>query len=265
MRPSTLSSCLVLALALAAAPARAGETVWSAPPYEHNGVVVNAKSITLSGKGKLWFKLSVINNGEKPLVIDPNGLQVKLPDGRQVARVKGMFDSVGGKHGAVVLGPGVAGDINAEFMVGTPTKATLVFASATLGGAPAKLPDLVVKPAGGAWSAPAYSHNGVKIFVTDAKLDGEDFEIKMNVLNDGAEMLYIDRAQISARLPDGSAVPRKGGVFESKAPLSVGPHLSQEVECTFKKVGQPASLEIALDGLFAGAKKPKLPSLHVAP
>ena len=252
----------VATLSLLASTARA-EDEWGSLPYTEKGITINPKAVRLSSKGKLWFKLQFINQTELPLVVDPDGLQVKLPDGRLVARSKGLFDKVGSAHSTQTIAPGISGEINAEYMVGKPAKANLVLAGCSLGGKPARLPDYVVKPAGGDLVAKEYNHKGLRINVLSASPSGENISIKLSFLNDTDKLLFVNRDQIPLQLPDGSTIERSKGLFDKKTPIQIGPHLAAEVSFDYKKIGKPAKVELVLAGIYQNSDHPTLPNLVI--
>jgi hypothetical protein len=126
--------------------ALAGEMVYSAEPYSHDGITVNAQQIFLK-KGKIWFKLLVINGTDKLLMIDKNQIMCRLPDGRTLAREVSVFAGHGTPH---EVAPGLSHPLYVEYKIGDlPLQAKLQFDHGfILGGKPIVLPEYVASPLG---------------------------------------------------------------------------------------------------------------------
>ena len=137
----------VVALVLAAsALAFAGEIAYSAVPYDHDKVTVNAEKIWLKGD-KVWFKLRVMNGTDKVLIFDKEQIQAKLPDGRVLSRARSIF--AGQAKPSTVL-PGGSQPLWVEYVIGkTPLSVSLLFSHGfVLDGKPLALPDFAANPTG---------------------------------------------------------------------------------------------------------------------
>jgi hypothetical protein len=254
---AAFAACLALA-----APARAKDS-WAVPPYDNNGLNIDAKEVVVKA-GKIWFKLNFVNNTGKELGINPDQFQLKTPDGRTATRVKGMLDSRA--HGAKIVPPGAGERLDFEFLINDGNKkATLSLANGlTVGGKPVKFPDLVALPGDAEWSAGAYSHNNVTIRVKSASMNKEDIEMELNFMNNSEAPIAIDKDAFHVTLPDGSTVDREKGLADKfkKAVSVIAAHRSDDVSLSFK-VGHPAKVKLQMTGVNAGALN--LPDLVLSP
>lgn len=138
---------LCAGLAGLAGSAEAAEVTYAARPYDHKGVTLNPVRLWLK-KNKLWLRLLVINHTGKLLTIDKAQLQLKLPDGAQIAREAGVFGKYGKPH---YVGPGLSHELNVEFMIGpVPVPVALVLRQGFIvDGRALPLPDYPLSPIGG--------------------------------------------------------------------------------------------------------------------
>lgn len=254
---------VLLAGATAPIPAYARGDAWTTDPYDTKVMSINVKRIGLK-KGKIWFELAIVNKSDdKVLVLDPDRIQAKTPDGRTVSRLKGVFDKWSAKHQAMAIKPNGGEDLSVEYTVGEPRKVALVFNGATLGDKPIKLPDLVARPADLPWVAGEYRHNGVRVTVEDGSLDGESLALKLNILNETAAPLFVDANGFTARLATGETVERVKGMLDKlKKPALIPAHATGSVSLEFK-IGQSPSIALQMGGINSGALN--LPEMKLAP
>lgn len=116
---------LVLSILFSAATALAGETPYTAPPYEDKKVTINAEKIWHKS-GKVWFKLKVVNGTDKPLTYDKEQIQANV-SGKVLSREKSVF---AGTAKAVTLAPALSGDLWVEYKASDTEAVTLLFSKA---------------------------------------------------------------------------------------------------------------------------------------
>jgi len=243
------------------AQARAGSDGWTADPYNQKGLTINTRSIELK-KGKIWFKLQFVNNTDKAMAVDPDSIQARLPDGRSVTRLKGVFDKFSATHNATIVKPYAGADVNIEYDVGEPRRVTLVLNGISIDGKPQKFPDFVARGADGDWAAAPYEHERVKVVVESAQVKGETLSLKLSLINSSDIALYVDANAFAAKLPDGSLVQRAKSLFGGGKPKLIQPHAAGDVSLDFK-VGNAPKVALQMGGVNAGALN--LPELVLEP
>lgn len=142
MRAATIA---LLTGLLLAPPVLAAETSYTAAPYEHLGVVIQADRIFLK-KDKIYFRLRVINNTGKFMMIDKDQFQIQVA-GAALSREKGVF----GKYAKPrLLNPGLSQALDVEFRIGTyPSPVALVLERGiVVDSRPLKLPNFKARPIG---------------------------------------------------------------------------------------------------------------------
>jgi NAD(P)H-hydrate repair Nnr-like enzyme with NAD(P)H-hydrate dehydratase domain len=253
------ASALLLALSAGTAAAR---SVWAASPYDNNGLNVTPKEIDYRS-GKLWFKLNFVNNSDKEMTVNPDQIQCRLPDGRTVTRVKGMFDKL--KHGAVVIPPGAGEMIAMEYLTQQePKKATLAFGNGfSVGGKPTRFPDFVARPSDAEWGASDYNHKKIRVSVVSAQLNKDVFEVTLKFLNDQDGPVVLDTDNFKAKV-EGATHDREKGLKDkfSKQAIVMAPHTAEEISLSFQ-VGNPGKVAITMAGVAGNSLG--LPDLVIEP
>lgn len=128
-----------------ASPVLAATTSYAAAPYDHLGVVIQAERIFLK-KDKIYFRLRVVNNTGKFMLIDKDQFQIQVA-GAVLSREKGVF----GKYAKPrLLNPGLSQALDVEFRIGRyPSPVALVLEHGiVVNSKTLKLPSLKAKPIG---------------------------------------------------------------------------------------------------------------------
>lgn len=246
-----MKKLLIAALLMFAVPAlaRVGADDWVVVPYNQNGLQINSRSVELKS-GKMWIKIQVINNTGQNLIFNPDQIQAKLPDGRSVARDKGVADKHSSIHQGKLIAPGAAEEFAIEYQVGDPAKVALSLQTGVMVNAkPARFPDFVMTRPDKAWQKGSYSNQNIVVSLVSAMPTKKGIEVKLKINNKNEAPILIDKNRFKVKLPDGSLVDREKtliknvyGVFGKSED-----ELSLEFNC-----GNPMQFAIVMDGINNG-------------
>lgn len=220
-------------------------------PYRHDGLTLEVKDISFSAK-KIWFKVTFLNESDQTMVVDADRLRLSLPDGRTLARVKGVFDGV--SHGTKAIPAGGSQAVAFEFLVGeAPPEVSLDLSGVLVGSKPFRGPALVAKLGEPSWSAATYEHKGIGVTLRSGKQSGDEAELELTIANASDTPIFVDLDAFLVALPNGTKVTREKGLKDrfKGAKSVVEAKRSTDIDLTFK-VGHPQKIALEL-GINEGA------------
>lgn len=138
----------VALISAAAACHRGGsypEQSWTAAQITSPEVRITPGEISVS-RDRLYVKTTLVNTSDKPLTVERDGIQLKLPDGRTLRRSTGMTST----HKPYIVQPGATQNVWVDFLAegfewNQYQSATVDFSEAIHAGAtPVAVPPLVL-------------------------------------------------------------------------------------------------------------------------